>query len=68
MREYLGITGGGLVHIFERTYVTDGDGDIGLCEGAQRAMRTKAGDRPLRNYVPTCLECIARHDRVRGRY
>lgn len=67
MREYLGLDSGGLVHMFERSWTTHGIGDIGLCDDAQRLMHTRVGDCPLTDYVPTCLECIAREARARRR-
>lgn len=67
MREYLGIDCDGLVHVFERSFTTHGNGDIGLCDDAQRAMYTAAGDRPLTDHVPTCLACITREFRARRR-
>lgn len=68
MREYLGIVGAdGVMHVFERSLTAYGNGDIGLCEAAQVAMGTRAGDRPLVDYVPTCIACIAKEARVRSR-
>lgn len=68
MREYLGIVGAdGVMHVFERSFTTYGNGDIGLCDEAQRLMATRAGDRPLTDYVPTCLACVARETRARRR-
>lgn len=70
MREYLGITHEGLTHVFERSWSLYGAdvSDVGLCIDAQHAMKTKAGNYPLRDYVPTCLECVAKEARVRSRY
>lgn len=68
MREYLGIAGAHLVHVFERTLYAYANGsDIGLCDDAQRLMYTRAGDRPMIDFVPTCLLCIAKEARVRAR-